>query len=340
MPTDRSTATPTSASSRRSRGSESPTTLAGSPSMPSTNEPPRPSIVNAPATAAVRRWRRTRRSRRRWGGRSAPSVDATARASDGRRASTQCPVCSTPTRPRISCQRRTASAASAGLPSVRPSRSSTESQPRTTASASSTSRGDGARLAPGERERHVASGGPVTSSSSTPLTTTSGRRLPPAASRAAPASRRPGRAASPAAPGQRGNPDARHASGPRDERGADVAAPRPPLAAVLVAAAAAAGAGGGHGRDDGDDGGELLGRRVAPDDAQQRSGGLASPSSAPVTAGCSRASWAAGSRAWCAAPAAPATIWPRVSRRLDHRVDVAALGGDVRVERACPRSPR
>ena len=44
--------TPSSASSARSVGSESPTTFEGSPSMPSTNGAPRPSRVKAPATAS------------------------------------------------------------------------------------------------------------------------------------------------------------------------------------------------------------------------------------------------------------------------------------------------
>ena len=62
---------------------------------------------------------------------------------------------------------------------------------------------------------------------------------------------------------------------------------------------------GGHDRDERR---ELLGRQVALDDPQHRLrrgglGGLASRSS--LTAGCSRASWAAASRAWCAAGAAP-----------------------------------
>ena len=41
---------PTSISIRRSRGSDRPTTVCGSPSTPSTYGPPRPSMVNAPAT--------------------------------------------------------------------------------------------------------------------------------------------------------------------------------------------------------------------------------------------------------------------------------------------------
>src|SRR5690606_17021269 len=46
------TVTPTFASSRRTRGRLMPITLDGSPSIPSTNQPPSPSRVNAPATAS------------------------------------------------------------------------------------------------------------------------------------------------------------------------------------------------------------------------------------------------------------------------------------------------
>ena len=46
------TVTPTAASSRRVSGRLIPITLDGSPSMPSTNQPPSPSRVNAPATAS------------------------------------------------------------------------------------------------------------------------------------------------------------------------------------------------------------------------------------------------------------------------------------------------
>ena len=41
---------PTRANSLRIVGSERPITFDGSPSMPSTNQPPSPSIVKAPAT--------------------------------------------------------------------------------------------------------------------------------------------------------------------------------------------------------------------------------------------------------------------------------------------------
>ena len=47
-----STDTPTSASNRRVSGRLMPMTLDGSPSMPSTNQPPSPSKVNPPATAS------------------------------------------------------------------------------------------------------------------------------------------------------------------------------------------------------------------------------------------------------------------------------------------------
>src|SRR5690606_23127755 len=46
------TVTPTFASRRRTRGRLMPITLDGSPSIPSTNQPPSPSRVNAPATAS------------------------------------------------------------------------------------------------------------------------------------------------------------------------------------------------------------------------------------------------------------------------------------------------
>ena len=45
-------ATPSPASIRRSSGRDSPITLPGSPSMPSTNGAPRPSMLNAPAIAS------------------------------------------------------------------------------------------------------------------------------------------------------------------------------------------------------------------------------------------------------------------------------------------------
>src|SRR5580692_9970657 len=46
------TPTPSLASRARSSGSEMPSTLPWSPSIPATNQPPRPSRVNAPATCS------------------------------------------------------------------------------------------------------------------------------------------------------------------------------------------------------------------------------------------------------------------------------------------------
>ena len=67
-----------------------------------------------------------------------------------------------PERPRISCQRRTASSASSGLPSAAPSRSSTESQPSTSAPAGHVGApGHGRALELGELQRQLGRRQPV-----------------------------------------------------------------------------------------------------------------------------------------------------------------------------------
>ena len=69
---------------------------------------------------------------------------------------TQCPVWSTPARPRICCQRSIASSSLAGLPRISPSRASTESQPMTMARFSVGGHGD--RLELRQLERVVGRG--------------------------------------------------------------------------------------------------------------------------------------------------------------------------------------
>src|SRR3954454_8163011 len=86
----------------------------------------------------------------------------------------QWPVCSTPVRPRISYQRSRAAATVPGLPSARPSSSSIESQPSTSAPPptwSATARA----LASASTTTSSPVVGAVIASSSTPLTITSGR---------------------------------------------------------------------------------------------------------------------------------------------------------------------
>ena len=84
------------------------------------------------------------------------------------------PVCSTPERPAIRCQRSRASAASAGLPSGLPRNSSSESAPMTRASVSRLA--TAAALAAASRATCSATRGAWTADSSTSLTTTSGAR--------------------------------------------------------------------------------------------------------------------------------------------------------------------
>ena len=84
----------------------------------------------------------------------------------------QCPVRRCPVRPRMACQRSTAWAGEAGLPRAVPSRSSSESHPRTSAPPAS---GTTARALRSASTATAAVASPrSTSSSGTPLTCTSG----------------------------------------------------------------------------------------------------------------------------------------------------------------------
>ncbi len=85
---------------------------------------------------------------------------------------TQCPVTSVPVRPDISRQRAAASAPEAGLPSARPSRSSTESHPIT--SPSGRPAATAAALAWASCPANSAGVAAENTVSSTPLTITSG----------------------------------------------------------------------------------------------------------------------------------------------------------------------
>lgn len=87
--------------------------------------------------------------------------------------SSACPVCRTPLRPRIACQRSAAACAVPGLPSAAPSNSSSESQPRTSAGPS-TRPATARAFAFASRVTNSLVVGAVTASSSRPLTTTSG----------------------------------------------------------------------------------------------------------------------------------------------------------------------
>src|SRR4051812_16366981 len=101
---------PSSSSISRSSGRLIPTTLCGSPVTPETKAPPSPSRVKAPATpegSPVATYASISSSEtcanRTW-------VAADLASQTSRWVSiTQCPVCSTPARPRICCQRSTAS---------------------------------------------------------------------------------------------------------------------------------------------------------------------------------------------------------------------------------------
>ena len=111
-PTGRSTARRAPRACSRSSGRLMPTTLCGSPSTPSTNAPPSPSMVNAPATCErlaggdVRR-----RSRRRLTSAKRTAVDAAAdHLPAGAGVDQRSARCAArPERPRIARQRRTAS---------------------------------------------------------------------------------------------------------------------------------------------------------------------------------------------------------------------------------------
>src|SRR5579875_1197534 len=85
------------------------------------------------------------------------------------------PVCRVPERPRISRHRSAAASAVPGLPRGRPSSSSSESQPSTTASSASVP-ATASALSPASRRASSATVGASTPVSSTPLTTTAGSR--------------------------------------------------------------------------------------------------------------------------------------------------------------------
>ncbi len=151
-------------------------TLPGSPSMPSMNGADRPSSVKAPATYRGSPEATYAAISASLGSPKRTVVDAVA---DTRRppaavSITQWPVRRTPERPRIDFQRAVASSASAGLPSARPSSSSTESQPTTRAPAVSGRAATAAAFASASTRASSAGESAVIASSSTPLTTTSG----------------------------------------------------------------------------------------------------------------------------------------------------------------------
>src|SRR4051812_4839016 len=177
---------PTRANNRRIVGSERPTTFEGSPSMPSTNQPPSPSIVKAPATRNDSPLDRYAVSSTSVGRANmtvvAPNSNSRCVSAPSRSRIVQCPVYNTPERPDMVSHCRRASSIEAGFPRSAPSMNNIESQPTTTqfavtAGSRSTTTWSAFAAASAFATSPGAASGPCaarTASSSTPDTTTSG----------------------------------------------------------------------------------------------------------------------------------------------------------------------